>query len=362
MLRSECRVLVIGAGVIGLTSALCLRRRGFQVTVVADEFAPRVTSVVAGALWEWPPAVCGHHTDEVSLARSKDWCQTSYSIFETLSLNPATGVFFRPVTFYFKRPVEADPPQRLKRDELVHKVRGFRHDPALIAEHGVNPALGLRDGYTHLAPMVDTDTYMGWLLTEVEQAGCRLFVRKVTGSLRDLEQALRHEYEADVIVNCSGLGARELGDSTVYPVRGALVRVRNDGRAMPRIHEAHCVSYNESSEGHGFIFIVPRGHDMLILGGLAEPDEWGLDAGLDNHEPVRAMYQRCLDFLPVLRHAEIDASEPVRVGLRPFRPRNVRLEREPGTRIIHHYGHGGSGVTLSWGCAFELVELVDTSV
>ena len=74
--RSE-RVLVIGAGVSGLTSALCLRRRGFAVTVVAESFAPRVTSVVAGALWEWPPAVCGYHRDVDSLARSKVWCRTS---------------------------------------------------------------------------------------------------------------------------------------------------------------------------------------------------------------------------------------------------------------------------------------------
>ena len=60
------RVVVIGAGVIGLTAALCLRRRGFEVVVVADRFAPNITSVVAGALWEWPPAVCGHHRDPLA--------------------------------------------------------------------------------------------------------------------------------------------------------------------------------------------------------------------------------------------------------------------------------------------------------
>ncbi len=68
----------MGAGVSGLTSALCLARKGFRVTVVADRFAPRVTSVVAGALWEWPPAVCGHHQDPISLGRSKAWSATSY--------------------------------------------------------------------------------------------------------------------------------------------------------------------------------------------------------------------------------------------------------------------------------------------
>ena len=66
------RVLVIGAGVTGLTTALCLRREGFDVTVVAEKFAPDIVSVVAGALWEWPPAVCGAHHDEASLARSRE--------------------------------------------------------------------------------------------------------------------------------------------------------------------------------------------------------------------------------------------------------------------------------------------------
>ena len=72
---------------------MCLRRKGFEVTVIADRFAPRVTSVVAGALWEWPPAVCGHHQDLVSLSRSKHWSETSYEIFTDLALNPQDGCF-----------------------------------------------------------------------------------------------------------------------------------------------------------------------------------------------------------------------------------------------------------------------------
>jgi D-amino-acid oxidase len=83
-----------------------------------------------------------------------------------------------------------------------------------------------------------------------------------------------------------------------------------------------------------------------------------LQIGLDNYEPIREMYRRCLEFLPILRNGELDAAEPVRVGLRPFRRQNVRLEAEPGTRIVHNYGHGGSGVTFSWGCALEVAERV----
>jgi D-amino-acid oxidase len=74
------------------------------------------------------------------------------------------------------------------------------------------------------------------------------------------------------------------------------------------------------------------------------------------------MLARSREFLPVLESAEIDAGEPVRVGLRPFRKGNVRLELEPGTRIIHNYGHGGSGVTFSWGCALEAAEMAELVV
>jgi D-amino-acid oxidase len=128
---------------------------------------------------------------------------------------------------------------------------------------------------------------------------------------------------------------------------------------MPRLTAAHCISHDDSETERGFVFIVPRGNDMLVLGGLAEPDEWGLDIGLDNYEPVRQMFRRCVDFLPALRNAQIDAAEPVRVGLRPVRKQNVRLELEAGLRVVHNYGHGGSGVTFSWGCAQEAAELVD---
>ena len=189
-------------------------------------------------------------------------------------------------------------------------------------------------------------------------AGCQVIERKISGLLRDQEETLRNEYSVAAIVNCSGLGANELADDQVYPLRGALVRVRNDGKAMPRITQAHCISRHGFDEDRGFIFIVPRGDDMLILGGLAEPNEWSLDIGLNNYEPIREMHRRCVEFMPALRRAEIDATEPVRVGLRPLRPQNVRLEREPDTRIVHNYGHGGSGVTFSWGCALEAVEYV----
>lgn len=351
-------VLVIGAGVSGLTTALCLAEKGFHVTIIAEKFAPHTTSIVAGALWEWPPAVCGYHHDQLSLSRSKDWCMVSYDRFFELANNTRTGVHIRPVCFFFREKVMGSARDLSKMLELKEKVRGFRHDAAMIGEEHVNPALQLTDAYSHLAPMVDTDQYMHWLLDQVKRAGCTILQQQVTGRLTENQQTLLEKYKAEMIINCSGLGARELSGEDMYPLRGALVRVKNDGVHMPRITKAYCISHNENADSQDIIFIVPRGHDMLVLGGLAEKDKWTTDIDLGNYAPVREMYERCIEFMPVLRYGVIDGKEPVRTGLRPFRNANVRLEKEPGYPIIHNYAHGGAGVTFSWGCAMEVVSMV----
>jgi D-amino-acid oxidase len=97
-----------------------------------------------------------------------------------------------------------------------------------------------------------------------------------------------------------------------------------------------------------------------VLGGLVEPGEWSTDLSLDTYPPIRDMLARCQEFLPVLRDAALVAGRTVRVGLRPARPEGVLLHHQPGTRILHNVGHGGSGVTFSWGCAEEIIRLLDT--
>jgi D-amino-acid oxidase len=48
-----------------------------------------------------------------------------------------------------------------------------------------------------------------------------------------------------------------------------------------------------------------------------------------------------------------------RVGLRPARPGDrLELDAIGGTAVVHNYGHGGAGVTLSWGCAEAVRDLV----
>ena len=89
--------------------------------------------------------------------------------------------------------------------------------------------------------------------------------------------------------------------------------------------------------------------DEIVVGGTDEVGDWSRTPSPDIAQSILARASALVPELAtaiVLRH---------KVGLRPARP-EVRLEREGD--VVHCYGHGGAGVTLSWGCADEVVELV----
>lgn len=173
--------LVIGAGVTGLTTALTLARRGWQVTVAADRFGADTVSTVAGALWEWPPSVCGRHHDETVLARSTSWAMISYHRFAQLAANPHTRVNLRPAVFYFRQPVEDHSMEWEKMRQVAVHLPGFLHDPTLITAHGVNPSTGVIDAYSYLAATIDTDRYLAWLRGAVLDTGATVIEHAVTG-------------------------------------------------------------------------------------------------------------------------------------------------------------------------------------
>lgn len=360
-MKKEIKVMVIGAGVSGLTTAICLREQGFSVVIVAEKFAPALVSNVAGALWEWPPAACGKHGNPRSLERSKAWCMTSYEKFKSLQAqlgSVSTGIYLRNATFYFHDVLENLPEEFKKMCELAEEVNDFQRGLGIVPSD-IDLAFqgGIKDAYQHMAPMVDTDSYMQWLLHQAEHLGCEIIQEKIEVNLIEQEQALLDRFRCAAIVNCAGLGSIEIAnDPSMYPLRGALVRVKDlDGL----VAGAHCISHKESSSNEqGLIFIVPRGqNNTVILGGLVQPHQWGEHMSLDD-PIIRQMYEGCLQFLPQLRSLPLDKDEPVRTGLRPFTETNVCVERVPATRLFYNYGHGGAGVTLSWGCAKEITESI----
>lgn len=136
---SSPHVLVVSGGVTGLITSWAMLDRGYRVTIISKEWASfgrqqRLTSQIAGALWKYPPAVCGQHTDAISLEYSKRWAMIAYHIFDQLALDPelalASGVSIKPATFFFHRPVEEDAAQLRNMEEIMASgVRGFARSP-----------------------------------------------------------------------------------------------------------------------------------------------------------------------------------------------------------------------------------------
>jgi len=145
------------------------------------------------------------------------------------------------------------------------------------------------------------------------------------------------------------LGAKDIvGDNDVYPIRGQIVRVKATSLKRSLVDET----------GHlALTYIVPRSQDC-ILGGTAEEHNWNRAV-----DPLTAqeILRKCRQLDPTL--ANVEVLDHV-VGLRPGR-KEVRLEVEHVSSrcaVIHNYGHGGAGFTLSWGCAAEVVELAERAV
>lgn len=80
---------------------------------------------------------------------------------------------------------------------------------------------GVVDAYQHMAPMVDTVTFLQWLYNQCQEKGCRFVQDEIHGLLSDQAEYLKDKYKARLIINCSGLSSIELaGDNEVYPSRG----------------------------------------------------------------------------------------------------------------------------------------------
>ncbi|KAF2133083.1 nucleotide-binding domain-containing protein [Dothidotthia symphoricarpi CBS 119687] len=377
-------ILIVGGGVIGLVNAWTLLDHGYRVTILAKEWASygktqRLTSQIAGALWEFPPAVCGQHTDAISLQHSKRWCMVAYHIWDAMaaseSLAKLSGVQMKAADVFLPVPIEEDPAQMSKMlDIMSNGVRGFRRDPAIIKERRVNPTYGAVDAYEHLAPIIDTDVCMAFLKELVAAKGARLVTRAIAGDLFDQEASLRTEFSADVLVNSTGLAGTELaGDASCYPIRGGLIRVINDGSDFPKLDHALTIPANTTHVLSEIVFLVPRSDNILLIGGIAESHENTLDLTLES-PVIKRMRARCEAFFPDLVKARLDSEYPFAQGLRPFRQRNVRVERElrihskgvdtatPVSRIVHSYGQGGAGWSLSFGCAGDVLALVEEAL
>ena len=300
---------MVGAGVIGLTCAVRLLEQGHRVDVLARDLPLETTSAVAAALW-YPYRA--YPFEQVTA-----WSKVTFEVLARLAGDDETGVRMRSGT-ELHRARTADP-------WWVSAVPGLTRVTTMPAPYV--------DAWTFEAPVVEMPVYLRWLVGRVEELGGTL-TRMALNALPDGDGA-------EAVVDATGLGARLMaGDSSVMPVRGQVVIVEQVGLDRWWL------------DGSGPTYVVPRSHD-IVVGGTDDEGAW--DRRPDP-EVARRLLARAAELVPELARARVLGH---RVGLRPARP-SVRLEAEQrgGTRVVHCYGHGGAGVTLSWGCADEVATLV----
>ncbi len=320
-MKSEVRpeVLVIGAGVSGLTTALTLARAKVPVRVVADRPPRQSTSCAAGAIWG--PYLVSH--DHI-----KRWSQESYDVLIRLAIRQDLG---EPTGVRMVAGVEASraadtPPG------WATELTGFR-----MCSVDELPD-GFVSGWRYTSPVVDMPVYLDYLVGELTTLGLTVEARHFAS----IDDAVA---QAGVTVNCTGFGAHRLvPDGELSPVRGQLAIAKNPGLSE------FFAEYSE--EADDLIYFLPQG-DHVVLGGSAEPGEREMRCDPDT---IAGIVRRCAQIEPRLHGVEVLES---RVGIRPSRPM-VRVEhvRLGQRHVIHNYGHGGAGVSLSWGCASEIRDIV----
>ena len=305
------QILVIGAGVAGLSSALRLAEAGHAVHVWARERPPETTSAVAAAIW-YP-----YRAEPAD--RVRGWAGVTLREFVRLSADPSTGIVLRDGLEIFRHPI-GDPP-------WASVVPGFRR----AVRDELPP--GYADGYAMRLPVIDMSVYLGWLERRVLASGAGITQRTVH-SLGEIGG------EADLVVNCTGLGARDLcHDHELFGVRGQVIVVEAPAVSEFRVDDATIT------------YIIPRLHDV-VLGGTAEKHVYDTSIDAASAASIRA---HCERLNPLLSNAPARAHK---VGIRPCRATvRVEVERLDGMTVVHNYGHGGAGVTLSWGCADEVASL-----
>ncbi|KZT28066.1 D-amino-acid oxidase [Neolentinus lepideus HHB14362 ss-1] len=364
---SNKQIVVLGAGVIGLTTAVKIQeQRGYQVTIIAetlpsDPKSIRYTSHWAGA----------HHVSlagEDKLQARVD--QETFGVMWEMSAlgGEAEGCFLRQKQVEYYCDKQADP------HPLAH-MPDFRR----LDENSLIPNTVAGIGFTTLT--IDTPIYLNYLLSRflarggaIVRGSVQHISQVVDGGARVFTGSKSAGVPVDAVIVCAGIGARFLGgveDKDVYPIRGQTVLLRAPwirfGRTM-------------SSKDGLWTYIIPRRSGDVIVGGIKVPNDW---YPTPRPETTQDILKRGLVLCPELAPQSIrDQREPTvndllplvieeGCGLRPGRKGGIRLEVEwyaktdgqaPKVPIVHNYGHGGAGFQASWGSASVALELLEKAL
>ena len=311
-------IAVVGQGVIGLTCAMRLQEKNYNITLFSKDSFEHTNSMAAGAYW-WPHKA--YPKEKISR-----WALQTYNYYAELCSVSGTGISLKKHLRFC-----VDPDENSYARRLVKEWQDIDGSDYGIACH---------NAFAANLPVIDVPLYMIYLKHSLKSKGVR-FIQKELKSPRELFP------EFDLVVNCTGVDARHfVEDESVFPIAGQLVRI-----SQPEGLKQSTRLFQQNTDA---TLILPRTHDV-VLGGTARNNDWNRTPA---PEDTQQIFNRCSELVPEIKTATVLGSS---VGLRPGR-HEVRLEQEEtvkGQPIIHNYGHGGSGFTVAWGCAGDVFDLAE---
>lgn len=314
------KIVIVGCGISGLSTAYVLQNEGFEVEIITKDLLENTVSNVAAAIWF--PFKAEPMEDVI------DWSAMSYDYYYNLKEIGWKGI-------------ETVDLQILTNDNTIpfwadifpaaHKIEVIKAENTTLPK-GYNFALELQTF------VIETPIFMPFLRNKFIEKGGRI-TKKTIHNFDNFVQ----KNQDNIVINCTGLGAKTLvNDTELFPIQGQLVKIEK----QPLVNRA----VFDDDEQNAIAYIVPRA-DALILGGT-------VFAYKDNKTPdlitEKDIIRRCQNIEPNLAAPVVLDSM---VGLRPGRS-TVRVERELNRNVIHNYGHGGSGYTINWGCALDILDMV----
>ena len=323
-------VAIVGAGVSGLTCGVVLAEHGYRTAIFAKQTGQQTTSGAAAAVW-FP-------YDAQPAEKVIPWALRTFDVLVELARIPETGVSMIE-TRQFLRTGEIQIPDwaiPLGAQRLSSVATGLWP----VRDRAQRGGCNFKSGFSLRGPLTDTSIYLDYLVARFGEAGGEIHANVRFENLEEVDAKF------GLVVNCAGIGARDLArDADLEPHRGQVAIV-------PRIEGLSCAIVCDDAPR---MYAIPCTNDC-VFGGTNEVSD-NLAADPETTSRIVAECSRVLDIEKPQVLAE-------RVGLRPFRKSGVRLERDQlpdGRTVIHNYGHGGAGFTLSWGCAEEVFGLALSS-
>jgi len=327
------KVCVVGGGINGIASALRIKETfpNLSVTIITKDVTPDTTSDIAAGWWK---PFLASKTPIDSIHR---WAKVTHDyVYSILATDPQALTHGIRTQHGVSLSIYAD-----AKDPFWHDIVYDYH--RLNQKDLQRYPASVKSGFGFTSIYIEGSKFLPRLYKRFKDLGGTMLQREIHSF-----EELYNEY--DVIINCAGLANRFLlDDKNVFPIRGQLIRAK-----APWVNE-FCIMNEPSVDNPNLnTYILPNQH-FVVLGGTQYENDWNINPTVKDKQWIIESTKKLMPNLEFAEHI-CDC-----VGLRPGRT-SIRVEREDinytkdkKIKMIHNYGHGGSGLTLFWGCAQDVL-------